>query len=208
MRKTETPEPRRSQREAQREQTRAVLVETARSLIRSGSEVTMPAIAQGAGVSEATAYRYFPDLLSIMEVAFVGVWPSADDVMPSTDVCGDPVERVAIATEFLARGVFQLEGAVRAMIALTIARPEVADVRPGHRIGLIEAALAPLASAGRDRLEQLVNDLSVVVSAEAFFTLLDLRKLPPEAAVASLVETAKSLVRAAIREEDRRTTGS
>lgn len=167
----------------------------------------MGAIARGAGVSEATAYRYFPDLLSIMEVAFVGVWPSAEEVMPSTDVCCDPVERVAIATEFLARGVLQLEGAVRAMIALTIARPDVADVRPGHRLELIEAALAPLAPAERDRLEQLVNDLSVVASAEALFTLLDLRKLSPEAAVASLVQTAKSLVRAAMPEDGLRTTG-
>ena len=51
-----------------------------------------------------------------------------------------------------------------------------------------------------DRLEQLRNDLSIVVSAEALFTLLDLKNLAPEVAIASLTETAKNLVRAANRD--------
>lgn len=189
-----------SQRRDQRERTRAALVETTRALIRSGSEITMPAIAQAAGVSEATAYRYFPDLLSIMQVGFVGVWPASDDVLPSVDACGDPVQRVAIAAEFLARNVLQTQGAVRTMIALTIARPDGAGIRPGHRLGLIEAALLPLRQDECPRLDQLRNDLSVVVSAEALFTLLDLKQLPPELAIASVTQTAKSLVRVALQD--------
>ena len=117
--------PGRSQRQSQRERTRASLVESARSLIRSGSQVTMPMIAQAAGVSDATAYRYFPDLLSVMEVGFVGVWPDAQDIVPSVVTCSDPVERVGIAAEFLARNVLKIQGAVRTMIALTIAHPSL-----------------------------------------------------------------------------------
>ncbi len=192
--------PGRSQREAQREHTRAVLIETARSLIRSGSVITMPAIARAAGLSEATAYRYFPDLLSILQVGFVGVWPRADEVLPGVEVCADPVERVAIAADFFARNVLQIQGGVRTMIALTIARSDLVGTRPGHRLGLIEAALAPLADKECDRLRQLRNDLSVVISAEALFSLLDLNKLPPEAAVGSLTETARNLVRGALGE--------
>lgn len=192
--------PGRSQREAQREHTRAVLIETARSLIRSGSDITMPAIARAAGVSEATAYRYFPDLLSILQAGFVGVWPGADEILPSIEVCGDPVERVAIAADFLARNVLQFQGGVRTMIALTIARSDLVGTRPGHRLGLIEAALSPLADRKSERLRQLRNDLSVVISAEALFSLLDLAQLPPEEAVASLTETARNLVRGALGE--------
>ena len=91
----------------------------------------MPVIAQAAGVFEATAYRYFPDLLSIIPVGVIGVWPASDDVLPGVDVCSDPVERVAIAAECLGRNVLQIQGAVRTMIALTIARPDGAGSSPG-----------------------------------------------------------------------------
>jgi AcrR family transcriptional regulator len=197
---SEGHQPRLSQRDGQRERTRASLIESARSLIRSGSEITMPVIAHAAGVSEATAYRYFPDLLSIMEVGFVGVWPDAHDIVPSIEICSDPVERIGIAADFLARNVLKIQGAVRTMISLTIARPDLATVRPAHRMGLIETALEPLAGLNSDRLDQLRNDLSIVVSAEALFTLLDLKNLAPEVAIASLTETAKNLVRVANRD--------
>lgn len=182
----------------QREQTRAALVESARSLIRSGGEVTMPGIARAADVSEATAYRYFPDLLAIMQEGFVGIWPGVEEVQLGIGRCSDPVERVAMAADFLARNVLQIQGAVRAMIALTIARPDAVGIRPGYRLGLIEAALAPLADQEGERLHQLRNDLAVVISAEALFTLLDLKRLPPDAAIASVTETARNLVRAAL----------
>ena len=70
-------------------------------------------------------------------------------------------------------------------------------MRPAHRVGLIDAALEPLTDVTPGRLNQLKNDLSIVVSAEALFTLLDLKGLAPEAAIESLTETAKNLVRVA-----------
>jgi hypothetical protein len=186
-------EPRRSQREHQRERTRVALVDSARTLIQSGLEVTMPGIARAAGVSEA-------DLLSILQEGFIGVWPSADELMPNQQACPDPVERVAIAAEMLGRNVLRVEGAVRTMIALTIARRDAVGARPAHRVGLIDSALAPLAGHEGERLAQLRNDLAIVISAEALFTLLDLKKLPPDAAVASMTKTAKSLVYIALRD--------
>lgn len=49
-------------------------------------------------------------------------------------------------------------------------------------------------------MKRLRNDLAVVVSAEALFILLDLKFLTPKAAVASMSETAKRLVREAVRD--------
>ena len=43
-----------------------------------------------------------------------------------------------------------------------------------------------------------LRGLAVVVSAEAFFTLTDLCGLPPEAAIASAAQTARSLTAAAL----------
>jgi AcrR family transcriptional regulator len=73
----------------------------ARDLIRGGGEVTMPAVAKSALVSEATAYRYFPDLASLLNEALAGVWPSPETALEPVARSTDPVERIGYATEAL-----------------------------------------------------------------------------------------------------------
>ena len=181
----------------QKERTRRAIVQATRDLIRSGGEVTMPAVAKSALVSEATAYRYFPDLVSLLNEALAGVWPSPETALEPVAGSSDPVTRIGYATEVLLRHVLAYQGAVRAMIAATITRPDQAAMRPGHRFGLIDAALRPLAD-GTAGLAQLKRDLAVVISAEALFTLTDLCGLSPEDAIASAVHTARTLTQAAI----------
>ena len=184
----------------QKERTRRAIVQAARDLIRGGGEVAMPAVAKSALVSEATAYRYFPDLASLLNEALAGVWPSPETALEPVARSGDPVERIGYATEVLLRHVLAYQGGVRAMIAATITRPAMAAIRPGYRFGLIDHALRPLAghgTAGAAALAQLKRDLAVVVSAEALFTLTDLCGLPPEDAIASAVHTARALTEAA-----------
>src|SRR3954468_303918 len=97
-------------RSNQKRRTRAAIVEAARDLVETGVEVTMPAIARAALVSEATAYRYFPDLPSLIREALAGAWPPpAEALRPVTDST-DPVERVAFACEFLLRGILARQG--------------------------------------------------------------------------------------------------
>jgi AcrR family transcriptional regulator len=185
----------------QKARTRMAIVSAARELVRTGQPVTMPAVAQAALVSEPTAYRYFPDLLSLLTEAFADLWPDPEQVMQPVAGSSDPAERVAYATEFLLRHVLACQGAVRAMIAATIARPELTVSRPGLRFGLIDHALAPLrdtlAVTDPDAYAQLHRDLSVVVSAEALFTLTDLCGLSPDQAIASAASTARTLTTAA-----------
>ena len=185
-----------SSRVNQKERTRQAIVAATRELIRAGGEVTMPAVAKSALVSEATAYRYFPDLASLLREALTGVWPSPETALAPVAGSDDPVERVACATEALLRHVLTYQGAVRAMIAATITRPDQAAMRPGHRFGLIDEALRQEADTAG--LAQLKRDLAVVVSAEALFTLTDLCGLSPEDAIASAVHTARTLTQAAI----------
>jgi len=183
----------------QKQRTRRAIVEAAERLAESGGEVTMPLVAREALVSEATAYRYFPDLASLLREADDGTWPSPEEALVPVADSTDPVERIAFAADFLYRGVLANQGAVRAMIAASVVRPTVHG-RPGHRFGLIDAALAPVAGQlGADALAQLRRDLVVVLSADALFTLMDLCGLEPEAAIASGVETARRLTRAATR---------
>ncbi|MEU8984002.1 TetR/AcrR family transcriptional regulator [Streptomyces sp. NPDC048309] len=190
-------------RSNQKKRTRTAIVEAARELIGTGDEVTMPAIARAALVSEATAYRYFPDLPSLIGEALAGVWAAPADALRPVEDSADPVERTAFACEFLLRGILERQGAVRAMIAATITRPETVTMRPGIRFGLIDHALVPLehtlGAADPEAFAQLKRDLAVVVSAEALFTLTDLCGLDADTAVASAVRTATTLTEAAVR---------
>ena len=185
----------------QKQRTRAAIVAAARDLMGSGADVAMPEIARAALVSEATAYRYFPDLVSLLSEAMAGTWPSPAEALAPVADSADPVARVAFATEFLLRRVHTFRGSVRAMIAGTIARPDSVPNRPGHRFGLVDEALsgADLAPA---ELARLKEGLWVVASAEAFFTLTDLCGLAPDDAIASAVRTASVLTRAALKKED------
>jgi AcrR family transcriptional regulator len=173
-------------RARQKERTRRAIVDASRALTRSGAEVTMPRIAERAMVSEATMYRYFPDLNSLLRETLAGLWP-------------DPAEALApFACEFLLRGVHAYQGSVRAAISLTITEPATVRDRPGLRFGLIDHALAPFAaSLAPAAMTRLKLGLAVVVSAEAFFTLTDLCGLAPDDAIASAVRTATTLTRAA-----------
>jgi AcrR family transcriptional regulator len=186
----------------QKLRTRNAVVQATVDLIRTAREVTMPEIARTALVSEATAYRYFPDLTSLLQEAMKGQMPTPEQALESVADSRDPVQRVAVATESLLRHVSTYQGAVRAMIASTITSPGRADARPKLRLGLIEHALDPAATGtlGRAALAQLKYDLAIVVSAEAFFTLTDICHLSTEEAIQSAVHTATTLTRAALPE--------
>jgi AcrR family transcriptional regulator len=190
----------------QKKRTRIAIVEAGREIISSGAPVTMPEVARLALVSEATAYRYFPDLASLLNEALPGMWPSPAEALAPVADSADPAERVAFACQFLLRGVLAYQGAVRAMISATITHPELAAIRPGIRFGLIDQALAPLdATLGATApaaLAQLKRDLAAVVSAEALFSLTDLAGLTPEDAIASLVRTARTVTDAAVRQPE------
>jgi AcrR family transcriptional regulator len=161
----------------------------------------MPAVARAALVSEPTAYRYFPDLASLLEEALADIEPDPADALAVGADAGDPVERVEYAAELLAKLVIERQGAIRALISISIARGSARQMRPGYRFAQIDQALAPVtAHKGIDAatLEQLRRDLAVVISAEAVLNLVDLYGLDSEAAVASIMHTARLITRATL----------
>ncbi len=184
----------------QKARTRAAIVQAVHELASSGAEITMPSVAKAALVSEATAYRYFPDLVTLLLEADQGSWPDPAEALAPVADTADPAERVGFAARLLLDGVLANESAVRAMIAGSITRPGVAARRPGHRFGLIDAALAPAAHRlDPAALAQLRRDLAVVISADALFTLTDLCELSRPDAVDSAVRTARALTGSAFR---------
>src|SRR6202453_3109464 len=150
----------------QKARTRRAIVAACVDLIRQGQPVTMPEVAKAAMVSEATAYRYFPDLASLLAKALAADWPTPVEALAPVEASNDPVERVAFATRFLLQGVAERQEVVRSMISATMVQPELAGrARPGIRFGLIECALAPFfgvfEAADPELLAQLRLDLAV-----------------------------------------------
>ena len=185
----------------QKRRTRTAIIAACQELITAGADINMPAVARAAFVSEPTAYRYFPDLASLLEEALAGIEPDPAAALAAGADPGDPVERVAYAAELLAKLVIERQGAIRALISVSIARGTARQVRPGYRFALIDQALRPLTEqCGIDAatLEQLRRDLAVVISAEAVLTLTDLYGLNSEAAVASIVHTARLITEATV----------
>jgi AcrR family transcriptional regulator len=190
-------------RDNQKLRTRRAIIDACRELIRSGRVVTMPEVARAALVSEATAYRHFLDLASLVKEALEGMWPSPVTALAPIAESRDPVERIGFACEFLLRHALAYQGSVRAAIAATVTHPDRAAARPGFRFGLIDEALDPvtdtISGLSADRLAELKVDLAAVVSADALFSLTDLCRLSPQEATASLVRTARTITRAAVR---------
>ena len=89
----------------QRERTRMAIVAAAREVVGSAGEITMPEVARRALVSEATAYRYFPDLASLLRETMAGVFASPAEVLAPVAGSADPVRRVGFAAEALLREV-------------------------------------------------------------------------------------------------------
>jgi AcrR family transcriptional regulator len=173
----------------QKERTRRAIADAARELVDSGGEVTMPAVASHAGVSEATAYRYFPDLVTLLRDAVQDTWPSTDELL-GAELAGveDVGERVARTARLFCERTLRQERAVRAIVAASLTGSS--DERPAHRFEVIDYALATV-PAGAEK-DETVRGLAVVISAEALFTLLDLCGLGPEEATESLVTTART----------------
>ena len=197
-----SPTPEQGGRVNQKRRTRAAIIAACQQLISAGADINMPAVARAALVSEPTAYRYFPDLASLLEEALAGIEPDPAAALAARGDPGDPVKRVAYAAELLARLVIERQGAIRVLMSVSIARGTGRTVRPGYRFALIDQALAPLSgrNPGIDAatLEQLRRDLAVVISAEAVLTLIDLYGLDSEATVASIVHTAGLITEATL----------
>jgi AcrR family transcriptional regulator len=197
-------------REKQKLRTRRALVAAARDLVGQGRLPSVADVAEAALVSPATAYRYFPDQLSLLRAAAGDALPPAAEIStPAHDETVDPEERIARATEAFLRLVLKQEALVRAVMALSLLqsveapgnRRESVAIRPGYRMAWIAEALAPLeGKIDPAVLHRLTDALAIVVSSEALVALEDVRGLDADMAVATCVWAARTLVRAVVAE--------
>jgi AcrR family transcriptional regulator len=187
-------------RTRQKARTRAALVVATRDLLARGGTPTVEEAAEAAGISRATAYRYFPNQRALL----VATHPEIE----ATSLLGDnppgnPERRLDRTINRLIGITIDAEPELRTMLRLSLeARPkDDLLLRQGRAIGWIEEALTPL----RDQLPQsalrrLVLAIRASCGIEALIWLTDVAGLSREQAAEGMHWSALALLRAALAE--------
>lgn len=160
---------------------RRLLVETATRLMQEGNTPSVSEAAEAAGVSRATAYRYFPSQAALVQaVVDLGLGP----ILTWTSDRKDTEGRVRDLIGTSLPRINDFEATFKAALKLSLdqwARRQAGTLGSeppftrGHRIDLLKDAIGPLKGrltpAGFERLAQA---LSLVFGVEALVVLKDI----------------------------------
>jgi AcrR family transcriptional regulator len=160
-------------RTGQKLRTRNALTSAATELIAAGGQPTVLEVAEAAGISKSTAYRYFPsqELMysEVLLAATVGADREAVDAAARSE--GDTAARldrvIRADHSLITKHEHAFRTGLRAWVLLIDSYPDVPRVR-SNRVRYLNTALAPL----RDRLpaaamRRLVAALALCVGIEA-----------------------------------------
>lgn len=181
-----------SPRAERRLRTQRKLLFAAREMMAQGEPVTVPLVAGRAGVSVATAYRYYSDAETLRTDAALehGMAPDGDIVTEFERVAEgvtDPRERLLIGQRHMLAFVIERHADYRLFIAklheqmLSDNGRGQALSRGGRRQLIIAAALESLEEAfGPERWRDLIHALMLVTGAEPYYILTDFAGLSPQ----------------------------
>ena len=192
----------RTGRTRQKARTRAALLGAARELLAQGQSPNVEEAAEAAGMSRATAYRYFPNQRALLVAAHPEIEATT---LLGEDPPADPQDRLDRTMRELTRITIDTEPELRTMLRLSL-EPGPRDellLRQGRAIGWIEEALAPLRGRlPRSKLRRLVLAIRSACGIEALVWLTDVAGLSREQAADLMRWSALALLRAALAEGD------
>lgn len=185
-----------------RARTRRLMLITAIQLMQSGITPSVSDVSEAAGVSRATAYRYFPNQAALVQAVIEqGLGP----IMRWDSSLEDVEERVADLLEFSIPRVEEFEATFRAVLKLSLEQraqqqagtlTEEVQFKRGHRIELLNRALAPLKpKLNPEDFDQLLNGLSLVFGIEAIVVMKDIGGLSAPETTKTIVWAARAMVR-------------
>lgn len=188
-----------SGRSAQKQRTRATLAEAARRLFAAGMAPSVDAVAEAAGISRTTAYRYFPNQRSLLAVAFPET--QAATLLPDPPP-RDIRVRLDLAIEGFTRFNLDNEAALRAQLRSSLEPGAVQPpLRQGRAIAWLEDALAPLRSSKPDvDVHRLAVSIRAATGIESLVWLTDVAGVTREQYVALARWTARALLDSAVKD--------
>ena len=167
-----------SGRTRQKQRTRDQLIAAARELITAGDTPRVEQVAEAAGISRPTAYRYFTSQAELLAAAYPET--AAASVLP--DPPPETVdERVAAVAAFVIARVQDSEPQQRAMLRLSLGEvPHELPLRQGRAIPWFIEALEPMAeSIGEEGVRRLALALRAACGIETRIWLSDVAGLAP-----------------------------
>jgi AcrR family transcriptional regulator len=196
-----------SGRARQKTHTRRLLLETTARLLASGGSPTVTEVADAAGVSRRTAYRYFESAKRLhADAALEKLRPameSAIDSSTSSTSIGGIDARIDALVESMQRLALENESLLRTMIHETVLTPApgAAPRRGSRRLEWIESAIAPLQRrlAPAD-YKRVVNALALCTGIEALLVLRDICCLTPADATRVSQWMCRAIVRQSLNE--------
>ena len=188
-------------RTRQKARTRAALLEATRDLLASGRTPHVEEAAEAAGVSRATAYRYFPNQRALLVAAHPEIEAAA---LLGEDPPCDPEDRLDRTIDELIRITIENEPELRTMLRLSLEPVPGEDLvlRQGRAIGWIEEALSPLQGAlPPSELRRLVLAIRAGCGIEPLVWLTDVAGLSRDQAAEVMRWSARALLSAALADE-------
>ena len=196
-----------SGRTQQKQRTRRDLLTTASRLVADGQRPSVGDVADAAGVSRRTAYRYFPTQTKMLvEAALEGVRPEIEGALasaPSGPTHAEMQARVDTLVRAVQEGAVVNEHRLRTMIHLTVLeKPQPGTLpRGGRRVDWVELAVSPLkARLGKAAYGRLVSALALITGIEALIVLRDIRGLSEAQAIQASQWMARAVLRETLRE--------
>lgn len=189
-------------RVAQKNRTRHRLLSAAADLESAGRVVTIEDAAAAAGMSRATAFRYFTTDSLRLELALTATLDSVDGpVAEAQRLCREiagHADRVEAVVRCMARWSWNTQTALRVTLRHSL---EGGYHRPGHRQDWIDLALEPaLNELGPTQTKQLRRALTLLFGLDPLLSLTDLLHLDLEETLDTLAFAARAMVTAALTE--------
>jgi AcrR family transcriptional regulator len=189
-----------SGRTGQKQRTRRALVAAAREMVAQGLVPTIEESAARADISRTTAYRYFPNQLTLLGAAHPET--AAGSLLPEDAPMDVGMRLEAVVGTFTAM-LIDNEAQQRTMLRLSLEEDREAaaalPLRQGRAIAWFAEALAPLTdSLSEDQVHTLVLAIRSAVGIEALVWLTDVAGLTNDQAVGIMRWSARALLRAAV----------
>jgi AcrR family transcriptional regulator len=210
--------PRQDPRANQKARTRAAIVEAARQLSHTDGEMpTVAAAAASAGVSRATAYRYFPTQEALaVEVSSLDPLVASTEAMLASLDTDDVEERLLRLIDTFNPVAFAEEEKLRRALWVyldtwlrsTRESGEPPALRAGRRMEWLARVMEPVDDLPDDRRRRLQAALALTLGGDSMVIMKDVCGLEDAEALAVLRWAATAMLRAGLAEDDTRSAAA
>jgi AcrR family transcriptional regulator len=192
-----------------RRRTREAMIDAATRLVREGASPSVTEVADAAGVSRATAYRYFPTQESLLAEVIV---PDLEAALAAEALPEDLKDRFGAAFTTIWSSNITHEAAYRTILRRGLERPsgesieheeEAGSIRAGRRVRWLRNALEPAREwMDEESFERLVAAMCLCIGIESLVVLRDVCDLKAKEAEEVARWAAFTLLRASLGESE------